>query len=92
MTVEPTVEPAEIYWENLSQPASSTGKFIAMHLAAATFCCGLMAALIALEAAYRTVKGQHSGNHCPDDVDKAQAYRDYTNPNVDAGLMFCYCR
>lgn len=92
LTVEESIEPDEIIWENLSFTAGTTGgrKLIMNGMSIATLIFSSMIA-IAMEGQKEYINAKFPPLDCPDRmITKEEAYKDITGPNP-IGLMPCYC-
>lgn len=92
MTVEESIEPDEIIWENLSFTAGTTGgrKLIMNGMSVATLIFSSMIA-IAMEGQKEYISAKFPPLDCPDRmITKEEAYNDITGPSP-IGLMPCYC-
>lgn len=92
LTVEESIEPDEIIWENLSFTAGTTGgrKLIMNGMSVATLLFSALIA-IAMEGQKEYIATKFPPLDCPDKpIDKPDAYEDVIS-GKPIGLMPCYC-
>ena len=94
MTVEESIEPDEIIWENLSFTAGTTGgrKLIMNGMSMATLIFSSLIA-IAMEGQKEYIATKFPPLDCPDRmITKDEAWKDFSEAANPIGLLPCYCQ